>query len=291
VLEPQGFQFDEVESGRQALARVSRLPPDAVILDEGLPDASAAELCSRLIEQGLKSSTPILVYSPSLWHEAEQTEARQAGAWDVIREPIRSRLLVAKLSRLLHIKELIDVSNSEAVSDPAAGVFSLAGLLETLPIVGSIAQRAEVNLSCAVLGPTEPAASEAEIEEQRWATATVCRRNTRASDLCAWIGRIDMAMVAYGADQEETGRVVRRLSERAEMADNSSDPMPISGGVVTLSPPYTATTGTRDRDPVLSRGPGFHPHRIASLSRFAAAQSALQQARESGGGVQIGELS
>lgn len=288
VLEPEGFTFTHVASGELAVRDAPVIDPDVVILDEGLPDTTASELCRELISGPLKGSIPILVYSPNFWHESEQAEAMRAGAWDIIREPIRSRLLVAKLHRLVQIKRLIDSTEEDSLADTETGLFNLSGLMRTLPILGSLAQRSDAPLSCAVLGPTVPASGE-ELERQRRKTVRLCAQHTRLSDLCAWVGQSDVALVAYDSDIEATTGIVRRLTSLAlSLETDPSDLVPISAGIVEM-PPSEFVAGRRELPTEKAKtGEGRSTaESIASLSLFAAAQNALRKAREVGGGIRI----
>lgn len=290
VLEPEGFSFAHVRSGEGALEEAARSSPSVVVIDEGLPDTTAAELCERLVSGVVPRSVPLLVYSPNFWHETEQAEAMRAGAWDIIREPIRSRLLVAKLDRLLRIGHLIEATDggAEEAEVEEKGLFSLTGLVRTVPVLGSIAERSLAPLSCAVLGPTAPASGE-RLERQREATARLCARHTRASDLCGFLGESDLALVAYNADVTATTRIVRRLSEAADAEEAEAGEL--SAGIVAL-PVGRGTGETRDRKPGRRAAPvDGEPvaDRIASLARFAAAQLALREARAAGGGIRVAE--
>lgn len=291
VLEPEGFSFSHVRAGESALREAPAVDPDVVIIDEGLPDATAPELCRQLLEGSLRKSVPVLVYSPNFWHESEQAEAMRAGAWDIIREPIRSRLLVVKLRRLLQIKRLIERTADEALSDAETGLFNLAGLMRTLPILGSLAERSEAPLSCAVLGPTVVAAG-TELERQRRDTARLCASHTRMSDVCAWVGESDVALVAYNASVTTATSIVRRLSGLAEsLRREGEEAISLSAGIVELPPGQFVA----ERRAALAVGAeaGARPvaDRIASLARFAAAQNALRQVRDEGGGIRIAETS
>lgn len=287
VLEPEGFVFRHARAADEALSEARSREPHLVILDEGLPDASASDLCQELAPARLRPSVPILVYSPNFWEESRQAEAMRAGAWDIIREPIRSRLLVAKLERLLRIKRLIETTEEGALTDAETGIFNLAGLMKTLPILGSLAERTRAPLSCAILGPTKPAESSEEREAQRRQTALLCSRHTRMSDVCAWVGESDLALIAYDANVEATTDILRRLESQAARLGRA-EAAPLSGGIVELSPSRFAA----DRRAALAGEPSAATpvaERIASLSRFAAAQNALREAREAGGGIRIAE--
>lgn len=293
VLEPEGFSFVHVRKGEIALRDAPTLDPDLVIVDEGLPDITAPELARRLVGEVLRTSIPVLVYSPNFWHESQQAEAMRAGAWDIIREPIRSRLLVAKLRRLLRIKRLIETTEEGALSDPATGLFNLSGLMHTLPIVASLAERSEAHLSCAVLGPTTPATGEVLVRQRR-ETAQLCSEHTRLSDVCGWVGDVDVALVVYDADVTRATTVIRRLSQLAEplTGNGGREEAPLSAGIVELSPAdFTSDRRAVRRGAELAEEGLPVVDRIASLARFAAAQNALRRAREAGGGIRIAEPS
>ncbi|MFQ5891050.1 MAG: response regulator [Gemmatimonadota bacterium] len=282
VLEPEGFTFARVRSGRIALRDAGVIDPDIVIIDEGLPDLDAPALSAALSSGPLKPSVPILVYSPNFWHETAQAEAMQAGAWDIIKEPVRSRLIVAKLRRLLEIKRLIESSEEGSLSDMATGLFNLAGLMRMLRILGAVANRTEAVLSCAVLGPTE--AGRELIGRERETVAGLFSTNTRGSDVCGWVSDTDIAVVAYDTTAAGMTMLVQRLNRLAAEGWEASGPTPLSAGVVELAATPLAE-GTRGEE---ARGaPGTR--RMASLSRFAAAQNALREAREAGGGIRVAE--
>lgn len=295
VLEPEGFQFVHARSGEAAVEAAAGEAPDLVIIDEGLPDGTAPELCRDLLAGALGKSVPVLVYSPNFWHESEQAEAMRAGAWDIIREPIRSRLLVAKLERLLRIKRLIEAAEREEMADEEWRLFSLAGLIRTLPVLGSLAERTSAPMSCAVVGPTLPATGDG-LTRQRRDTARLCARHTRLSDLCGFLGEGDVALVAYNADVGVTTDIIRRLSRLAEEVGEEvgeavgTARAPLSAGIIEL-PADRLMAEARTVRAGPSGGEETAPvaEQIASLSRFAAAQGALRQARAAGGGIRIAE--
>ncbi len=291
VLEPEGFSFVRVRSGEVTLRDASLIDPDIVIVDEGLPDMKAADLCRALSTGAASRSLPVLVYSPNFWHETEQAEAMWAGAWDIIREPVRSRLVVAKLRRLLDISRLIETSEVGSLSDHVTGLFNLAGLMRAVGTLGALARRTGAPLACAVVGATEKLDGERR-ERQREQMTALCARNVRGSDVCAWIDGHELAVVAYGTNVEGAATMVRRLN-RIAAAEVGSSGAYLSAGIVELPAsgfvPDPRPAGRRNGDTdgeVVSVA-----EKIASLSRFAAAQSALRQARAAGGGIRIAALS
>jgi len=284
VLEPEGFVFARMRSARVALRDASQVSPDMVIVDEGLPDMDAAGLASSLGHGGLKSSVPILVYSPNFWHENEQAAAMRAGAWDIIKEPIRSNLVVAKLRRLLEIKQLIEATEEGSLSDAATGLFNLAGTMRMLRVMGSAARRHGASLTCVVLGPTELPET-GSIEALRERGARLWGQGVRESDVCGWVDGSELGIVAFGTDAAGATTMVRRLTESTASDPNAGGLVPVSAGIAELT--------DRVGEPQRAEGETIAPlaNRLAGLSGIAAARAALRQAREAGGGIRIADIS
>lgn len=283
VLEPEGFTFSRIRAARVALRDASQIEPDIVIIDEGLPDMEATDLASSLTAGALKPSVPILVYSPNFWHESEQAAAMRAGAWDIIKEPIRSNLVVAKLRRLLEIKQLIEATEEGALSDMSTGLLNLAGMIRMMRVLGATSRRHPSPLGCVVFGPTGRIEVD-DLEAARALAARLCEENVRESDVCGWVGETEVGVVAYGTGVAGMASLMRRLTERAESDPEFRGLVPLSAGIIDLSD-SPASEG--------SESPAVTPmaSRIAGLSRVAAAQNALQRAREAGGGIRIAEAS
>jgi CheY-like chemotaxis protein len=269
-----------MRSARVALRDASQVNPDMVIIDEGLPDMDAPALASSLGNSVLKPSIPILVYSPNFWHQAEQADAMRAGAWDIIKEPVRSNLVVAKLRRLLEIKQLIEATEQGSLSDMATGLLNLAGMMRMLRVLGGASRRHGTALSCVVLGPTElPAADTLDALRQR--AASLWAEGIRESDVCGWVDDAELGIVAFGTDAAGVTALVRRLVERTEADSSSAELVPLSAGIVELTDRFVEGDGAESSRvaPMATR--------IASLSGIAAARSALRAARKAGGGIRI----
>lgn len=277
VLEPEGFDLRHLLTGALAIREAVADPPDVVLLDAGLSDGSVSELCRAFA--GRLGDVPILVYSPSLWAEDERTEAMRAGAWEVIVEPVRPGLLITKLRRLIHLKRLVALS--DALDGPGDGSRALrpGELLRFLRVLGSLASREGRPLGCAVLGPTSPAEESREAGSQRLLTARLIDRNTRGSDISAWVGESELALVAYGADLQRLRRIMARLGD---LAESGPEPLSVSAGLATLE--FDLLAAGR---PAVAEVPA---QRVASLSRLAAARGALHEARSRGGGIRSADL-
>src|SRR5437867_13379839 len=65
ILAPLGYVVHKTYNRAQTLARIRSNPPDAIIVDEQLPDGDSYELCRELTEQILISpSTPLFLSLP-----------------------------------------------------------------------------------------------------------------------------------------------------------------------------------------------------------------------------------
>jgi two-component system KDP operon response regulator KdpE len=93
ALDAAGFDPVRAETGREALAEIARRPPDAVVLDLGLPDMDGQAVLSkaRAFYAG-----PIIILS-ARDRELEKIEALDAGADDYVEKPFGVGELLARL--------------------------------------------------------------------------------------------------------------------------------------------------------------------------------------------------
>jgi two-component system, OmpR family, KDP operon response regulator KdpE len=96
-LRGAGYEVETAATAEQALAAAALKPPDAVIVDLVLPDASGTEVCRELRRW---SSAPILVLSV-VGEEREKVAALDAGADDYVEKPFGIDELLARLRAAL----------------------------------------------------------------------------------------------------------------------------------------------------------------------------------------------
>jgi two-component system, OmpR family, KDP operon response regulator KdpE len=96
-LRARGYEVALAEDGRSGLAAASQRPPDAVILDLGLPDMDGAEVI-----EGLRgwSEAPIVVLSARA-EEPDKVTVLDAGADDYVTKPFGMDGLLARLRAAL----------------------------------------------------------------------------------------------------------------------------------------------------------------------------------------------
>jgi DNA-binding response OmpR family regulator len=127
ALEAEGFRVHEAINGRDALTEARSRPPDAIILDLGLPDVAGIDV---LRELRAMSTVPVLVLSGRS-DEIDRVTALELGADDYVVKPFLARELGARVRGLLrragmqqHAKErlefpgfVIDMSTREVLVD------------------------------------------------------------------------------------------------------------------------------------------------------------------------------
>ncbi len=93
ALGAAGYEPVRADTGRQALSEIARRPPDAVVLDLGLPDIDGQEV---LAKARAFYAGPIIILS-ARDREIEKIEALDAGADDYVEKPFRVGELLARL--------------------------------------------------------------------------------------------------------------------------------------------------------------------------------------------------
>src|SRR6202000_1387154 len=82
VLESNGYSVLRIESGRRALELARRTNPDALLLDDSLPDIGAVDVCRALKDDPLfNRATPIFIAASAQHASRVRAAAYAAGAW------------------------------------------------------------------------------------------------------------------------------------------------------------------------------------------------------------------
>ena len=105
ALDAAGFEPVRVDTGRQALSEIAHRPPDAVVLDLGLPDMDGQDV---LRQARAFFAGPILILS-ARDRELEKIEALDAGADDYVEKPFGVGELLARLRVILRRHKPADV--------------------------------------------------------------------------------------------------------------------------------------------------------------------------------------
>ena len=98
ALRLEGYEVDTAPDGGSALEALALRPPDAIVLDLGLPDIDGLEVCKRVRAAG--DDTPVLMLTA---RDAvnDRVQGLDAGADDYLVKPFALAELLARLRALL----------------------------------------------------------------------------------------------------------------------------------------------------------------------------------------------
>ena len=97
-LRAEGFDASAVATGADLIERALRAPPDALVIDIGLPDADGRDLCQALRARGLQ--TPVL-FLTARDGVVDRVAGFDAGGDDYLPKPFAFAELVRRLEALL----------------------------------------------------------------------------------------------------------------------------------------------------------------------------------------------
>jgi len=99
-LEQEGYRVFKAADGNQALAMVSSVKPDLVLLDLMLPGLSGLEVCRRLRSRPETEHLPVLMVTAK-GQEVDKILGLEMGADDYITKPFSVRELLARVRAVL----------------------------------------------------------------------------------------------------------------------------------------------------------------------------------------------
>lgn len=276
VLEAESYTVHRKETVEGLLEAIRRGGAGAVIVDAHLEDVGSPEAIRRLRGDFLGRDVPILVYASGLQSDDLYAEYLDAGAWNVIEGPVRSRRLLAVMRRFLAISGRHSRESEEATREEETGLPNLEGLLERLPVVEALARREKASIAVMAVGPTGSGDRSGE-PSRRQRVADVCLEGLRKSDLCGWLDAgEEVAVVAYSASREGARVLVERLARMAaEQLELERPQQALSAGIVELSPDD------------LSDEVRAEDRADAQVELLSRARKALEEARREGGGVRF----
>ena len=98
ALRHHGFEVHPVASGRDALARVSEVAPDLVVLDVMMPDLDGFEVCRRMRSDGVKAPVVFLTAKDTT---EDKVRGLTLGGDDYLVKPFSLEELVARINAVL----------------------------------------------------------------------------------------------------------------------------------------------------------------------------------------------
>ena len=109
-LEAEGYQVEVVETGEEALERLSLAPAfDVVILDVMLPGKNGFEVIAEMRGTGLFTPTLMLT---ARGHPQDVLRGFEAGADDYLMKPFELAILIARIRGLLRRRAWLETSSN-----------------------------------------------------------------------------------------------------------------------------------------------------------------------------------
>ena len=219
VLESNGYTVLRVESGRRALEIARRTNPDAVLLDDSLPDIGAVDVCRALRDDPLfNHSTPIIITAAAQHASRIRAGAYAAGAWDYCTLPVDVETLLAKLGTFVRARHEIETVRSKALFDRLTGLYTEYGLQHWVEQLGARALRKREAIACVVVAPDMgdaygPPQSTEQSSEALAEVTDVCRAQARRSDILGYLGGSRVAILAPDTDLAGVQRLIDRLQQ------------------------------------------------------------------------------
>jgi two-component system OmpR family response regulator len=177
-LRAEGFSVRAVASARELLEKARINPPDALVIDIGLPDADGRDLCQALRAQGVGAPVLFLTARDSL---TDRLSGFSVGGDDYVTKPFDIEEVIARLQALLR-RSASDPANGDEhglVLDPSQLTVSHQGATQTLTPT-------EFRLLAALAGRTGRGISRHELIGTAWPMGAIVQDNT----LDVYIARI-----------------------------------------------------------------------------------------------------
>ena len=118
ALRLEGYDVATVPSGGEALEELAQVPPDALVLDLGLPDLDGLTVCRRMRAAG--DDTPVLILTARDAVD-DRVQGLDAGADDYLVKPFALAELLERLAPGGHGRHVIALEAQGTVDRPADG--------------------------------------------------------------------------------------------------------------------------------------------------------------------------
>jgi diguanylate cyclase (GGDEF)-like protein len=240
ILAPHGYMVDGTFNRAHTLKRIRTNPPDALIIEEQLPDGDGYALCRELIDENLISpSTPIFLALSRSPTRRDRIAALQAGAWACLGEPVDAEELMAMLDVYVQAKLDADQARSQGLVDEATGVYNARGLLRRAEELAASATRRHVSVCCVLLAPEieDAVAAVPSNGDTRdhpspplWvlrSIATALRTATRHSDAIGRLSTNSFGVVAVDTNAAQARQLAERLGAAIVARPSSANVPPL----------------------------------------------------------------
>ena len=123
-LTAKEFKVTICHRGDEAVERIQSLNPDIVLLDGMLPGMDGLDVCKTV--RGSFVNPIIMITARD--EEIDEVLGLEMGADDYITKPVRARVLLTRIRKLLQRQVISAQDNSVTVNDKAEGILQFSGL-------------------------------------------------------------------------------------------------------------------------------------------------------------------
>ncbi len=103
-LSNEGYDVDAAFQAEEGFEKALKTPPDLILLDVNLPDATGFQMCGRFKEHALTTSIPIIMITGAARWPNQQAIGKQLGANEYILKPFDVIQLVDRIHSLMGAK-------------------------------------------------------------------------------------------------------------------------------------------------------------------------------------------
>ncbi len=102
-LSKEGYSVDEAQNGEEALAKMTQVKPDLVLLDVMMPKLDGIQTCEAIKENPTFSDV-LICFLTARAEDYSQIAGLEAGGDDYLTKPIKPKILVTRIHALLRRK-------------------------------------------------------------------------------------------------------------------------------------------------------------------------------------------
>ncbi len=146
ALADEGYVVLVARDGEEALKRLERTQPDAILLDGVMPGLSGFETCQRIKAHPQGDVVPV-IFMTGLSQTADIVAGFEAGGVDYVVKPLRIEEVLARLNT--HVR------NARAAREARAAVQRASEASSALSALSNVAAASAERLSHAALTPRE----------------------------------------------------------------------------------------------------------------------------------------
>ena len=223
ILTPRGYVVVEVHSGSEVLGIAAARQPDAIVLQQTLPETDVLSLVRTLrAHPRVPAETPILVAAAGPTSRPARLAALRAGANELWSMPMDTEEMALRLDAHLRAKLAAGRARDEGLVDSVTGLYNYRGLAVRARDLASHASRRLAALACVVFdldlnGDESPEAA-AELHTALETIGQTLKQGARESDAVARVGPTRFAILAPDTNARSAMGLANRVGRLVAQA-------------------------------------------------------------------------